>query len=308
MKKKKISLAVHPLFWTCGVYFCITGRLFAFLLATFAALEHELAHAFAAARRGYALDTIVLMPYGAIVRGDIGGISLADELAVALAGPLMSGATACAFVALWWFFPETYAYTDTACYACAALFFVNLLPAPPLDGGRVLFCLLARFAGRKKARTVGRALCVLCCLLLVGAFVYTCFHTVNISILFFALFLAVGAGQGEKYGYGRIRYDFSADLTRGLEERRVAVSKAFCVRRIFPLLSSRRYLLLDVYDEKGAYLATLRQEELLCRMERASLDETVGSWLNGEGDGCKKKAAQGRAAEPSEITGSAGFR
>lgn len=308
MKKKKFSLAVHPLFWMCGVYFCITGRLFAFLLATFAALEHELAHAFAAARRGYALDTIVLMPYGAIVRGDIGGISLADELAVALAGPLMSGATACAFVALWWFFPETYAYTDTACYACAALFFVNLLPALPLDGGRVLFCLLARFTGRKRARRVGGVLSVLCCLLLVGAFVYTCFHTVNISILFFALFLAVGAGQGEKYGYERIRYDFSADLARGLEERRVAVSKEFPLRKVFPLLSSDRYLLLDVYDGAGEYLATLRQEELLLWAETAPLDGAVGECLNGEEVGREKRAAQERAAESFEFTDSEGFR
>ena len=95
-----LRLAVHPLFWVSGIYFCLTGRLFVFLLLTLSALEHECAHAFAAARRGYALNRVVLMPYGAVVRGDIGGISLRDEIAVAAAGPLVSGATALGFVAL----------------------------------------------------------------------------------------------------------------------------------------------------------------------------------------------------------------
>ena len=145
-----MRFAVHPLFLLFGVWYAFSGRLFLFLVFTLVALMHECGHAFAAARVGYRLDKIVLMPYGALISGDIEGIGLKDEIKVALAGPLVNAATAVLFVALWWFFPETYAYTDVAAYASAAIALVNLIPAYPLDGGRIL---LAKAAIHENVRS-----------------------------------------------------------------------------------------------------------------------------------------------------------
>ncbi len=285
---KKTEIAVHPLFWVSGIYFCFTGQLFVFFLLTLSALEHECAHAFAAARRGYALNRIVLMPYGAVVRGDIGSISLKDEICVAAAGPLVSGATALGFVALWWLFPETYAFTDTAVYACASLALVNLLPALPLDGGRIAFCAIAHFWGRKRAWLVCRVLSLSLCALLLGGFVLSCFYTVNVSLLFFALFLGTGCLQGDKYGYERIHFDLSADLARGLEERRVAVSEDLTVRKVIPLLRRDKYLVLDVFSGDGKPVAAVRQEELCDWLEKSELEQTLGEFLQNK---AKNRAA-----------------
>lgn len=279
MKNKKLSLAVHPLFWVFGIYFCFTDRLFVFLLITLSALEHECAHAFAAAKRGYTLNRILLMPYGAVVSGDIGGISLKDELCVAAAGPLASGITAFVFVALWWFFPETYAFTDTAVYACASLAIVNLLPAMPLDGGRILFCCLSYACGRKKAETVCRAISFAFCGVLLIGFVYTLFYGVNLSLLFFALFLGMGCLQSNKYGYERMRFSLLVDLERGLEERRIAVADNFTLRKVIPLLQRDKYLILDIFSEKENFLATLRQEEICVWLENGNLDDSIMDFL-----------------------------
>ena len=287
-ERGKIRIAVHPLFWMFGIYFCFTGQLFVFCLLTLSALEHECAHAFAAARRGYALDKIVLMPYGAVVRGDIGSISLQDELAVAAAGPLASGATALAFVALWWLFPETYPFTDTAASSCASLALVNLLPAPPLDGGRMLFCTLAHFWDRKRARAVCKVLSFTVCALAAAGFVASCFFTVNLSLLFFAVFLGMGCLEGDKHRYERIRFGLAADLARGLEEKRVAVDENFTVRKAIPLLSRDKYLVLDVFSKEEELIASVRQEELCDWLETGSLEETLGDFLR---NGAKKTAA-----------------
>ncbi|MBO7297673.1 MAG: hypothetical protein J6U60_01345, partial [Clostridia bacterium] len=59
-------LTLHPLFIAVGVWYCFTGELFLFLLSCLVALQHECAHAFAAAKLGYKLNKIVLMPYGAV--------------------------------------------------------------------------------------------------------------------------------------------------------------------------------------------------------------------------------------------------
>ena len=144
-KIKRFSKVVrlHPLFLLLGVWYAVKGELFLFLLNTLVALQHECAHAFAAAKLGYTLRKIVLMPYGAIIDGDLSGISFKDELFVAICGPLCNLLTALFVLALWWLAPTMYAFTDVAYYSSLAIALLNLLPAYPLDGGRILRCLLA---------------------------------------------------------------------------------------------------------------------------------------------------------------------
>lgn len=146
--KERFYFTIHPLFLLFGVFYALTGRFFLFLTYTLTAVMHEFAHAAAAARVGYRLRRIVLMPYGAIIRGDLEGISFKDEIFVALAGPLANAAAALGFIALWWLFPDAYPYTDTAAFASLGIAAVNVLPAYPLDGGRVLFCALAKKRGK----------------------------------------------------------------------------------------------------------------------------------------------------------------
>ena len=62
---KRWSIRLHPLFFATGLVYCFTGELFSFLLSCVVALQHECAHAFAAAKLGYKLNAVVLMPYGA---------------------------------------------------------------------------------------------------------------------------------------------------------------------------------------------------------------------------------------------------
>lgn len=275
-----MKIAVHPLFWVFGIYFCLTSRLFVFLLITLAALEHECAHAFAAAKRGYALRKIVLMPYGAVVKGDIGGISLKDELAVACAGPLVSGVTALGFVALWWLFPDTYPYTDTAAFACASLALVNLIPACPLDGGRVLFCLLSLPFGRRNSGMVCSFLSVACAIGLIVLFLVMGWQGVwNVTLPVFSLFLLTGQLQGERFGYDRIRFDLSADLKRGVEEKRVAVTEEMPLAKVIPYLSRDHFLVLDVFTADGEGVGVLRQTELCRWLEKEELGESLGFLL-----------------------------
>ena len=140
---EKTRITLHPIFFLVGIFYSLTGDLLFFVMTTLVAIEHELAHAFAAARLGYRLNKIVLMPYGAVIDGDLTEISLKDEIAVAISGPLCNLLTAAGFAALWWFYPTAYAYTDSACFLSLSIALVNLLPAYPLDGGRILKCALA---------------------------------------------------------------------------------------------------------------------------------------------------------------------
>lgn len=247
-----------------------------FLSAALAALEHECAHAFAARRSGFSLDKIVLMPYGAVISGDIAGIPPQKEVAVCLAGPLANGLTALAFVALWWLFPETYPYTDVAAYVSLSLFLVNLLPAYPLDGGRILNVAL-RPLGKARAKLVLRVVSAAVALAIVGYFVYTCFSAPAWTALFFAVCVAAGSFGGGSYG--RIRFSRKQSFARGVEELRVAISAdcTFCDAVRF--LREDRYLVFVLFKDEEFY-GELPEEEFLNELEQGDLNRRLGECVS----------------------------
>ncbi len=273
--EKKLRLRIHPLFLAAGLASAFTGDLLLFLAAALAALEHECAHAFAARRYGFALDRLVLMPYGAVLSGDISGIGKRQELAVLAAGPLANAATALAFVALWWLFPETYPYTDTAAQVSFSLFLVNLLPAYPLDGGRMLHLLLSPL-GERRAGRICRAVTLLSAAGVLAYFVWTCFSRPAWTALIFCVLLAAGAFGGGRYA--RMTFTRDKGLARGLEERRVVISAEKTVQDAFRHLREERYLVLVLFTG-GEFLGELTEAEYLRAVQEGRWSTPLGELL-----------------------------
>ncbi len=259
-----MKLRMHPLFLFVGVLSAFTGQLFLFLGGCLAALQHECAHAFAARRYGFTLDKIVLMPYGAVISGDISGLTRRQEFWVCLAGPLANGATAVFFVALWWLYPETYPFTDAAMYVSLSLFLVNLLPAYPLDGGRMLHLVL-RPLGEKKAKRICAAVTLVIAAGVLGYFIYSCFHKPAFTALCFAVLLAAGAFGGGSYK--RLRFSHAKSFARGVEERRVALSADCSLQSAVRFLSPDRYLIFVLYENEE-YCGELSEGEFLSALEQ----------------------------------------
>lgn len=272
VRRNTPRLTLHPLFFLVGVWYAFTNELPLFLLSCLVAVQHECAHAFAAAKLGYTLDRIVLMPFGAVIDGDLNGLSFKDEIAVALWGPLCNLITAAFFVALWWCFPETYAYTDVACHASLSIALVNLLPAYPLDGGRVLRCALCRALGKtrsgaqaeKRAAGICRIVTFAFSALFIAAFfVLRAKGKTNVSLLVFGAFLLVGGiGNGKRTRYARLDISQGKAFLRGAHVKRVAIAAACPVKDVFKFLENGAYLVLEVYDERETHLFDLPQNEL----------------------------------------------
>ncbi len=266
---------MHPLYLCVGVLSALTGQLLLFLSATLAALEHECAHALAARRAGFVLDKIVLMPYGAVVSGEIGGISPKEEILVCLAGPLANALTALAFAALWWLYPETYPYTDLAAYVSLSLFLVNLLPARPLDGGRILGIVL-RPLGARRAELICRVTTWTVAAAVAGYFVFSCFSRPNFGALIFSLLLfAGGRGGGE---YRRLTFSRAKDFRRGVEERRMAVSARLTAGEAMRFLREDKYLVLVLFED-GEFCGEVTEGELLSMLERGEYARPLGETL-----------------------------
>lgn len=276
-----ISLSIHPLFFAFGFYYAVTGKIFLFLVYTVCAVMHELGHSFVASGAGYKLNKITLMPFGAVVKGDIDGLKLVDQIKIALAGPLLNLAVGLFFVALWWVFPECYAYTDVVAQANFSMALVNFLPVFPLDGGRVLCSLLALKLGSDKGFLVSKIIGGIFAVALFLLFVLTLFFTPNPSLLFFSLFVLFGAfGKARENKYVCAYNAVSQKrLNRGVPIKRQAVGVDTSVKKLISLLDTNALNEIVVYSD-GKPLTTLTQEKIAKIIEKgdiyAKIDKFIG--------------------------------
>lgn len=255
-----MKITVHPLFFAIILLSALFGGFFISIIFTLTALLHECGHVFCAARMGYRCEKIKLMPYGAAAVCDIEGIRWREEVALALAGPAVNAAI-CVFVAgLWWFYPRTYAYTDTVMAASAVMLAVNLLPAYPLDGGRVARCVLTRFFSERTADITLRVSNVVVAAVFIALF-FVLNH--NLTFLTFALFLLCSVFE-KPNKMVKINFSSAGRLKRGMEVKYVLVDGSLTYKDAVRLLDDKRYLVLQLYD--GAVADEITQDELYEQM------------------------------------------
>jgi stage IV sporulation protein FB len=178
----------------------VRAVVFLLLLFTCVAL-HELGHAAMARRFGVRTAEIVLYPIGGIARLESIPQGMA-ELLIALAGPAVNLVLAVGIAGVLILLGEPLVVDAAAILttggvmqqllaANVTLFLFNLLPAFPMDGGRVLRAALAlRMPPERATRiaaTIGQALA------LAGGIVGI--YLGNWVLLFIAMFVFLGAGQ-----------------------------------------------------------------------------------------------------------------
>ena len=151
-----------------------------YLTAFFAVTIHETAHYIVASVAGAKDLTIVLMPYGAVLdgKGDFPHFG-----AVLIAGPLANVILASFTLSACWIFPELYGYCKHFISINVMLAALNLLPAYPLDGGRLLRLLFPLPWAR--AATYGMTF------LLAGGALVAFILTLRVTYLIFAVFLVL---------------------------------------------------------------------------------------------------------------------
>jgi Zn-dependent protease len=141
------------LYWLVGL-----GAAVVFLASL---LAHELAHAVVARRNGVAVDDIVLWLLGGVARLKSEASTPAAELRIAGVGPLVSLLLGGLFVLGTWLFAmasvpgilvETVAWLAGINLLLAGF---NVLPAAPLDGGRLLHSFLWWLTGDRMRATSG---------------------------------------------------------------------------------------------------------------------------------------------------------
>jgi Zn-dependent protease/CBS domain-containing protein len=168
---------------------------------------HELAHAVVAQRNGIAVRSIILLPIGGVTLMEDSGRAKPDparDIRVAVAGPLLNLAIAAVTGAvILAFFPQVRLWAQPYVHANnlpRSLFWgnlflgaFNLLPAYPMDGGRILRALLAErmdyVHATRRAVTIGQGFAML--LMMIGL-------VWNVWLVLVGFFLFLGAQMEDR--------------------------------------------------------------------------------------------------------------
>lgn len=252
-------------------------------LGLLALLVHELGHLLTARGLGYGVRSLELWPFGAGLVTDLGPGSR-SALSVLLAGPLCGLATAGMSLLILRLLPQTEGVMEPFFLLNLTLAAVNLLPAEPLDGGRVLVALLARALGVGRARRITAWTGLLLGGALLSLGVYGAFLGIGSEgALLFAAFLLL-SGLRTLLGEDRALdglLDNRASLRAGrpVEVREAALGADRTAGEALRALKRGRYTLIRVIGRGDRLLGTLDEgalmQGLMQRGEAITLGELV---------------------------------
>lgn len=205
VKFGELEVSVHPFFLLFVFLWVLAGLPLQTFLLFIVVLGHELTHALAAKVCGVKIYKVELFPFGGV--GYLTNpleFNPKKEFIVAGAGPVFNLVL---FLFLWnyrlgLYGTPLYADNPLVLFLCKAnlfLFFFNLLPALPLDGGRLLRASLSPRLGLYKATEMaasyGKWQGVL---LVLAGLLFSYYDYLHLSVSLMGLFLYHAAGREQK--------------------------------------------------------------------------------------------------------------
>lgn len=254
-----MQLKVHPLFFALALVLMLCGQALNFAW-TFAALVlHETAHALMARARGFSINKLVLLPFGAMMSTQE-SFDRTSSVLVGLAGPIFNLLLALMLTGVWWIFPAAYGVTLPFFYANISLGLFNLLPVYPLDGSRVV---LGLSKNRLKAIKGLQAAGIVCSVILMALFIVSAFFKINFSLGIMAVFLFYGAAFGTREeAYMSVLSNSVKNYSNGVELKRVRIAGGTPIARLFHHVSPQSITTFEIVDRNGSIVKTLDEDDL----------------------------------------------
>ncbi|MBP2649628.1 MAG: spoIVFB [Firmicutes bacterium] len=252
-----------------------------------AILWHELAHVITAAKLGFTVREIELLPFGGVARIEhINEASSKSEIIMAAAGPIASLVMAAVIYIskqelVAWGANLDFYYQVNLMLAC-----FNILPCLPLDGGRILRAWLAMHIDYSKAtRAVGRLGKIFCAILLGLAVIQYWFQaTINLTVIVAAGFLYVAAKTELAVAGFRLMHIMArkkeALSARGIMPAvELSVTKNAVIRDIVKFFKPGEYYILLVLDKDFKIKGMITETQLWEALPTYGLCATIDEFL-----------------------------
>lgn len=250
-----------------GVFICVT--------------LHELSHALQAKKFGVRVDSVVLLPIGGVAAMRSMPEKPSQEFRIAISGPLFNFVLAAIlFYPVYYllgprifFSPSLKSWPHTFAYLYwlnIILGIFNLLPAFPMDGGRVLRAFLAQRMGFQKATKIAVNFGHLFSIL----FVFWGIATSNFWLIIIAIFIYIAASQEE------LQVDIMETLKRFkvkdiLPEQYLTVNRETRLSKVLELIFHSHQEDFPVL-EGDQVVGFVTRADLISAIHQYGLDKVVG--------------------------------
>lgn len=279
----RLKIKFHPLFWIFLIILFFSNRflsIFSYLLCVF---MHEMGHGICAKMLGYRLNKITFLPFGASISGKENVFyKPSHEVMVALSGPLVNGILSVICLALFWIFPSCYPYLEEFYFANVTTLLFNFLLVYPLDGARILFALLKKKKGIKKAYKLIKIIGFVISGFLFIAFIVSSFIKINFTLGITSIFLFVGLFFEDSSSFYVTNFSFnskSKKLVYGMDTNVITINKDAILYSLLKKISKFKYNIVYIVDEKGKILKNISEDEVNEIMFSMPLDSKISTFI-----------------------------
>lgn len=245
---------------------------------------HELAHVVVARWSGLVVTEVELLPFGGVARiEDLLEVDPAIEAKVALGGPLANVVligVALVTSRLDWISPENEALFVQA---NAIIGGFNLVPALPLDGGRVYRALMAQRIGFRKATDVAVRVGKACAVMMaaVGAlFLYLGFASVSLVVVGIFVYMTAGKERNQAT-YVLMRYlaRRRGQLRMGgwMQLHQVVARQEAPIKELLGHLVPQRYHIVWVIDPQGRLVGIAQEIDVIDALFQRGIETPMGA-------------------------------
>jgi Zn-dependent protease/CBS domain-containing protein len=237
-------------------------------------LLHEFGHSLVAQRLGIEVHSITLLPIGGVSNLESLPEKSADEVKISVAGPLVSVVLALIFFGVGLLFgavPRMPADLFTGFGSVGQFFFYlgylnvvlavfNLLPAFPLDGGRILRGLLATRLGAVRATEIASRIGQL----FAAAFFLVGLLGGNILLALVAVFIFFGAsGEAQMVRQRELTSGLKVSDVMGTKPRTETVTPSHAFGRVLDSVIHGYQEDFPVVDEDGNLVGMITRDEIM---------------------------------------------
>lgn len=278
----------------CSNWFLLLLVLFSFvgmggkaLLVVIAVCWHEVGHIIAAQMLGGTVKEVKLLPFGGVAKIEgFSNICAKKQIVIAAAGPIMSCGMA---VAVFFILNQCAEWREELDFYYSInkmLAMFNLLPAIPLDGGRILHGVIALQYGARKSdsillwmsRWVGGML------IIYAIYEYFTSANINITVLYVAIFILISVKKelqfaGMKFFY-MLTYRKKQLLSSGLlPAREIVALWSTKVIDILKVMDKECYHVIIVLNKDFEVCGTITETKLWERVSQYECDDEIGKFI-----------------------------
>ena len=249
IKKIKKIIQINPIspaFILLFLWFLIIGKMEYFFIFFLTLLIHELGHYIAARALGYKLNSFYLKLTGAQLNYNSGIFENKDEIIIAISGPFANIFLAIFTISLWWIFPSIYGFSHIFAFQNFVLGLFNLLPAFPLDGGRVVSCILAEKFPKTKVLKGLKISNIILSVIFFILFVISCLTNYNPLLILTVVFLLSGiVDTNKEIKYERL-YFFKKTRKKFLKTRIIHTSSNATVGEMLAKIERTKFTIFYI--------------------------------------------------------------